>query len=249
MTSRIYYPHPLTLGDLITLDEPASRHLLIVLRLKTGETVQIFNGQGGAYLATIEDCKKKSALVRIKQFLAIDCESPLKIHLGQVISRGERMDFTVQKAVELGVHEITPLFSERCGVQLNSERAANRVEHWQKIAVSASEQCGRCYVPTVNLPQTLTHFLSHSSGNRFICSLAAGSNPLAELSRPVTELTLLVGPEGGFSSQEVQQAIQTGFQTLSLGPRVLRTETAALAAITVLQSYWGDLTRQFAQRS
>lgn len=203
--------------------------------------MQIFNGQGGAYLATLEDCKKKSAQVSINQFLAIDCESRLKIHLGQVISRGERMDFTVQKAVELGVHEITPLFSERCGVQLNAERASSRAQHWQNIAVSASEQCGRCRVPTVNPPQPLAHFLNHAEGNRLICSPSAGTNAIAELPQTITELTLLVGPEGGFSAVEVQQATLSGFHILALGPRVLRTETAALTAIAILQFHAGDL--------
>lgn len=239
---RIYFPHPLVPTQLITLDEPSSRHLLTVLRLKIGESLQIFNGEGGMYSARLQDCQKKLAVVQIKEFIAADCESPLKIHLGQAISRGERMDYTVQKSVELGVHSITPLFTERCGVQLNAERADNRRQHWQKIAVSASEQCGRCQVPEIANPQSLTDFFNQTTGLRFICSLSDTPQILPPLSTTISELTLLIGAEGGFSPPELHQAQQAGFIFLSLGPRILRTETAAVVAITLLQNRWGDLS-------
>lgn len=243
MTPRIYYPHPLTSSALITLDESASRHLLTVLRLKIGESLQIFNGAGAAYSAKLQACQKKLAVIAVGEFINGERESPLAIHLGQVISRGERMDFSVQKSVELGVHQITPLFSERCGVHLSAERAKNRVQHWQGIAISASEQSGRCRVSTVNQPQSLTHFLAQTSGHRFICSPFDSPQILPKLSGPITQITLLIGPEGGFSPQEILQAQQAGFYSLSLGPRILRTETAAVVAMTLLQSHWGDLAQ------
>lgn len=243
MTPRIYYPHTLTTAAAITLDESASRHLLTVLRLKIGEPLQIFNGLGGAYSATLQATQKNRAIVAIKDFIEDERESPLKIHLGQVISRGERMDFTVQKSVELGVNQITPLFSERCGVQFKDGRAENRLQHWQKIAISASEQCGRCRVPEINYPQSLADFFAQTANApyRFICSLFDAPQILPKLATPVTEIALLIGPEGGFTSQEVHLAQQAGFCALSLGPRILRTETAAITAITLLQHLWGDL--------
>lgn len=231
---RVYYPHPLKPGALITLDEQSSRHLLTVLRLKTGEPLQLFNGEGGAYCAHLQESQKKRAVIAVGEFIAVECESPLRIHLGQAISRGERMDYTVQKSVELGVNRITPLLTAR------AQRAGNRVSHWQKIAVSASEQCGRCRVPAVENPQSLTEFFAQAEGLRFICSLFNTPQILPEFAGPVTQITLLVGPEGGFSPEEIQQAQQAGFYPFSLGPRVLRTETAALVALTLLQSRWGD---------
>lgn len=243
MTPRIYYPHPLKAANLITLDESASRHLLTVLRLKIGEPLQIFNGQGGAYSAKLQATQKNRAIIEVGEFIANELESPLKIHLGQAISRGERMDFTVQKSVELGVNKITPLFSERCGVQLKDDRVENRVQHWQKIAIGASEQCGRCQVPEIAHPQSLTDFFTQTANDkyRFICSLFATPQILPELPAPVSRIILLIGPEGGFSPYEIEQAQQAGFYSLSLGPRILRTETAAIAAMTLFQHLWGDL--------
>jgi 16S rRNA (uracil1498-N3)-methyltransferase len=241
LAPRIYYPHPLKTNVLITLDESASRHLLMVLRLQIGEPLQIFNGEGGAYSATLHAVQKKLAVVALESWLDIERESPVSIHLGQAISRGERMDFTVQKSVELGVTEITPLFTERCGVQLNAERADNRVQHWRNVAISASEQCGRCRVPPVNRPQSLSDFLNQPLELGFICSPIDSAGNLPEPPATVARITLLIGPEGGFSPQEMQQARQAGFHPLSLGPRILRTETAAIVAMSLLQSRWGDL--------
>ena len=241
MTTRIYYPHLLKNNIIVTLDEQASRHLLTVLRLKIGEPLQIFNGEGGAYSAVLHAVAKKRAVVALGAWLDTERESPLSIHLGQAISRGERMDFSVQKSVELGVTEITPLFTERCGVQLTAERALNRVQHWRNIAVSASEQCGRCRVPSINRPQTLTDFCNLPFELGFICSPGDSAENLPDPPPIVNRITLLIGPEGGFSPQEIQQARQAGFHPQSLGPRTLRTETAAIVAISLLQSRWGDL--------
>ncbi len=238
---RVYSPQYLKIGLLINIDEAASRHLLTVLRLSIGDSLQIFNGEGGAYAARLQACQKKSAQIQIGEFLAIDRESPLKIHLGQAISRGERMDYTIQKSVELGVDKITPVFSERCGVQLKGERIENRVQHWQKIAISASEQSGRCHVPKIENPVSFDKFITEAKGWRFICNPENASS-LNDLSAKISEATLLIGPEGGFSAQEIQQACQSEFYSLSLGPRILRTETAAVVALTLLQNQWGDLS-------
>lgn len=238
---RIYYPHPLKTGLLATLDESSSRHLLTVLRLKIGAPLEIFNGQGGAYASVLHACQKKLAVIQTGEWLSTERESPLKIHLGQAISRGERMDYTVQKSVELGVHQITPLFTERCGVQLRVDRAENRVQHWQKIAISASEQCGRCQVPPIENPRSLTEFFAQTTGLRFICSPCDDLKIFPEYSKLISQITLLIGPEGGFSPPEIGQAQQAGFIPLSLGPRILRTETAAVVALTLLQNRWGDL--------
>lgn len=246
MTPRIYFPHPLKTSAQIELDESISRHLLTVLRLNIGETLQIFNGEGGAYLAVLKSIQRKHAIVELGEWIADEVESPLSIHLGQAISRGERMDYSVQKSVELGVTEITPLFAERCGVQLNKERQGNRLHHWQKIAISAAEQSGRCRVPIVNPPQNLIDFLASTTRIGFICTPKAGSRDLrcetmATLPDKLSAVTVLIGPEGGFSPQEIQQAERAGFHTLSLGSRILRTETAAVVAISLLQHRWGDV--------
>jgi len=241
MILRIFYPYSLQRGRLITLDEANSHHIFGVLRLNVGDPLQIFNGEGGAYSAILHSRQKKLAVLEIKEFLPIERESPLHIHLGQAISRGERMDFTVQKSVELGINRITPLFTQRCGVSFNASRAENRVQHWQKIAISASEQCGRCRVPLVDSPQSLESFLAEATGLKFICSVFETPPLLPSLDKPVANVTLLIGPEGGFSPQEIHQAQLAGFYPLSLGPRILRTETAAIVALTLLQSRCGDI--------
>lgn len=241
LTSRIYVSSPLRLGELITLNEAASHHLLTVLRKPIGADLQIFNGQGGFYKAYLHEIRKKCAVIFLKEWIDEERESPLQIHLGQGISRGERMDFAVQKSVELGVHAITPLITERCGVQLKAERSQNRVQHWQKIAISASEQCGRCRVPVISASQNFNEFLSHSADLKIICGFFETTPPIPNLIKAPCTINLLIGPEGGFSPVEMEQALQNDFIPFSLGPRILRTETAALIAITLLQARWGDL--------
>ncbi len=238
---RIFFSGSLSEDLLITLDESNSRHLLKVLRLRIGESLQLFNGLGGEYLAILTDTQKQHAIIKVKKYIVTENESPLKIHLGQAISRGERMDFAVQKSVELGVDCITPLITERCGVQLSTERISNRLQHWQKVAISASEQSGRCIVPQLLQPCEFASFLKQPTGRLcLICHPFIHSKVLPDLVG-VSKITLIIGPEGGFSEQEVMQAERTGFQTLFLGPRILRTETAAIAAITLLQTIGGDL--------
>ena len=239
---RIYQNSPFTIQNTFDLGDDAFGHIVRVLRLKNDDIVTLFNGQSDhEYSAKLVNVGKKSAQVEI-----IDCqekqnESPLNIHLGQGISRGDRMDFTLQKSVELGVNTITPLFTERCGVKLNKERLAKKVEQWQKIVVSACEQSGRCAVPIVNEPMFLQDWLEQQS-----CALKINLHPKAKhsiMSLPVENqrVRLLIGPEGGLSDKEISQAGAAEFVDVLLGPRILRTETAALTAITALQCRYGDL--------
>lgn len=243
-TARIFYPHEIILHSDLVLDKAASHHLSTVLRFQLGEKLIIFNGLGGAYLATLKAVNKKLTTVTIEKFLPEERESPLKIHLGQAVSRGERMDYAVQKAVELGASRITPLLTQHCQVALRKERLQNRVEHWKNIAISAAEQCGRSRVPEVHSIQMFAEFITHKETVGFICTLDH-STQMPAPTESVTQVSVLIGPEGGFSEKEIELAKAQGFLTLNLGPRTLRTETATAAAITLLQHTWGDMAGFF----
>ncbi len=234
---RIYLPAPLTNGNRLELGKQAAHHLLNVLRLKPGATLILFDGRGNACQATLEP----SAQVTVGQPIQEETESPLRIRLIQAISRGERMDHVIQKAVELGVDTIIPVSSQRSMVKLRGERAANRLRHWQGIIVSACEQCGRSRLPVLNSISTLDAALSEpEQGSRLVLD-PAGGNTLSNLSAPDSSVTLLIGPEGGLSADEIHQAERSGFTGVRLGPRTLRTETAAITVLSALQVLWGDL--------
>jgi 16S rRNA (uracil1498-N3)-methyltransferase len=241
---RIYQASQLNLNETVKLSDDSFGHLIRVLRLSTGDLVTLFNGTEAAqYQAKITEVSKKYANVEILDKVVIDNESPLNIHLGQGISRGDRMDFTLQKSVELGVNTITPLFTERCGVKLSGERLEKKRIQWQKIVISACEQSGRCFVPQVAQPLLLNDWLTQDTS-----ALKLNLHPKAEhsimglpLENAGNRVRLLIGPEGGLSDDEINQANQADFHDVLLGPRVLRTETAALTAITALQCRYGDL--------
>ncbi|MCG8673562.1 MAG: 16S rRNA (uracil(1498)-N(3))-methyltransferase [Pseudomonadales bacterium] len=238
---RIYQPQPIIVGNEIQLDENGSAHIGRVLRMQPGQAITIFNGEGGEYRATIEASTKKNVLVYIDSFLDDDKKSPLPIHLGQVISRGERMDYALQKSVELGVSEITPLFSMRCEVKLAGPRLEKRMQQWQQQIISACEQCGLNIPPTLNPPQVaLRWFEQIDQSLKWL--LHPGETPLHDLlaSERPESICLAIGPEGGFDEDEVSSAQQAGFQAVAIGPRVFRTETAPVAALSVLQHQWGD---------
>ena len=216
------------------------RHLN-VLRVKNTEEIVLFNGNGKAYPALPEVLEKRRASVRILREEATDNESPLNITLVQAVSAAERMDFTLQKSVELGVAEIRPVISERCVVRLSGERAERRVARWQEIVVSACEQSGRNIVPKV-LPLT-TYAQALQQLPQETTKLLMSLNRAQKLSdvRPQSgKVVFMVGPEGGWTEKEEQQAFDAGFQSVTLGKRVLRTETASLAAIAAMQTLWGD---------
>lgn len=234
--SRFFIDAPLTLGS-HALPETAAHYIGRVLRLSNGSAVQLFDGSGQEYLGELVEVGKKQVRVELRQQLTGQPESPLRIHLGQGLSRGERMDWAIQKATELGVAQITPLISERCEVRLNDERADKRLAHWRQIAISACEQCGRSVVPTIHSPQPLGDWLPVEAELKLVLHPVAA--PLASHARPRT-LAFLIGPEGGLSEHEVEQAQQAGFQAARLGPRVLRTETAPVVALSVAQQLWGD---------
>ncbi|TEW53631.1 16S rRNA (uracil(1498)-N(3))-methyltransferase [Psychromonas sp. RZ22] len=237
---RFYEPQPLAENTYIELSDDAVQHIR-VLRLSIGDQISLFNGQGGQYLAQLSEVQKRHCQAKIISFQETHNESPLHLHLGQVISRGDRMEFVIQKAVELGVNEITPLISERCGVKLNAERMAKKQQQWQKIAIAACEQSGRNLVPTIHPTQTLVEW---SEIDIDCCKLTL--HPRAKYSintlpSDINHVRLLIGPEGGLSDDEITLTESLNFTETLLGPRVLRTETAALTALTALQCRFGDL--------
>ena len=238
---RIYEPTPLGSGQTLALSEDGANHVGRVLRMQTGQELMLFNGQGGQYPATILEVGKKQVQVQLAELDPSEVESPLHIHLGQVISRGDKMEFTIQKSVELGVNTITPLFSERCGVKLSGERLDKKLEQWQKIAISACEQCGRNRVPEVRPAMELAAWLAEPTEELKLNLHPRAPYSINTLPEPHHGIRLLIGPEGGLSSDEIAQAREQGFADMLLGPRVLRTETAGLTAITALQCRFGDL--------
>ena len=240
---RIYTPQPLAPQQSLRLEPRASRHVLTVLRLKTGAPLMLFDGSGREFEARLDGAENHHARVSIAAEHAVHSESPLRITLVQGISRGERMDYTLQKAVELGVTEIIPVLTERSVVRLDAEQAVHKREHWQQLVIGACEQSGRVCVPPVGMPRPLNEVLSEPASAELSLLLhPAADAKLSALAAPVhNQLRLLVGPEGGLSATEIAAAQRAGFTVVQLGPRVLRTETAALVALSLLQTRWGDL--------
>ncbi len=241
--TRLYVEENLQQGESMRLEGDQAHYLGRVLRLEAGASFIVFNGTGGEFEARVERAERDTVWVRVGAFTPIERESPLDITLVQSISRGERMDFTVQKAVELGVRVIAPVTTERSTVRLDGARRSRRLEHWRGIVVNACQQCGRNRIPRVEDITSLDQWLKTASNlpaSRLVLSPrgALGANDL-ELDG---EVVLLVGPEGGLSQGELERLSQSGFQELSLGPRILRTETAAVAALTALQLKRGDLS-------
>lgn len=239
---RIYFPSPLQSGATVTLDKQAAQHVLRVLRLQPGDALALFNGwlvnnRYGEYQATLLDAK---GAVRIGEFVPRDTESPLTITLAQGISRGERMDYAVQKAAELGVTRIVPLVTECCVVKVQEERKEKRLAHWQGIATSACEQSGRVRVPDIAPPQTLGAWLPTVQATVKLVLDPLATLTLPQLAKPQGEITVLAGPEGGLSDTELAQAKQAGFVPVRLGPRILRTETVPAAALAAINTLWGD---------
>ncbi|MBW0278771.1 16S rRNA (uracil(1498)-N(3))-methyltransferase [Shewanella xiamenensis] len=238
---RIYQPQPLAVNQQLNLDEDGAAHIGKVLRMGSGEHISLFNGDGHDYLAEIVDSGKKSVTVKVLSCEANPSESPLNLHLGQVISRGDRMEFTIQKSVELGVNTITPLFSDRCGVKLNGERLEKKIQQWQKIVISACEQSGRSQVPIVRPAMELQQWCSEPTSALKLNLHPRAAHGINGLDLSHTRVRLLIGPEGGLSAEEIAMTETYQFTDVLLGPRVLRTETASLTAITALQLRFGDL--------
>jgi 16S rRNA (uracil1498-N3)-methyltransferase len=223
------------------LDEAPSRHLARVLRMGPGDAVTLFNGEGGEYRAVIRTLTRDSVRARVEAHVPIERESALHVGLAQVVSAGDLMDLTVQKAVELGVDWIQPLLERRGKVLLGGERSARRVAHWQRVVIAACEQCGRNRVPVVKPVLDLAEWLGTISDSQRGILLEPGSPlRLSQAGRPAGEIVLLAGAESGFAPDEVTLVQSRGFVAVSLGPRVLRTETAGLAALAAMQALWGD---------
>ena len=237
---RFFIENNLEIGDLVKLESDLSHYIGRVLRLTNNDLIFIFNNTGYEFQAKIQTVTKNCITVLISESTPDAQESPLRINLAQVIGKGEKMDLVIQKATELGVHSITPLYSERTVVKKVIDRSENKLEHWQKIAVAASGQCWRNFVPFINHPLSLDVWITQlTSTNKLILSTAQHTKRLKDLSIN-SEVTILIGPEGGFSQAELDLALMHNFTAISLGPRILRTETAGIAAISILQSLFGD---------
>ncbi|GAA0855780.1 16S rRNA (uracil(1498)-N(3))-methyltransferase [Aliiglaciecola litoralis] len=238
---RIYHPDLLIVDQTVDLTADAANHLASVLRLSDGHPIVLFNGDGNEYTAELTEVKKRSVTAMVDAKLELSVESPLPIHLGQGVSRGDRMDFAIQKAVELGVTEITPLLTDRCGVKLSKERWEKKHHQWFKLIVAACEQCGRNRLPKLNPCLPINEWVAQSTKQMRLTLHPQAAKSIKHLSLPMSGVRLLIGPEGGFTDAEVYATEEAGFQTVQMGPRVLRTETAAMAAIAVLQAIHGDL--------
>ncbi|MBX3662325.1 MAG: 16S rRNA (uracil(1498)-N(3))-methyltransferase [Burkholderiales bacterium] len=238
----MYFPDLIADHGRCRLSPAKSHHLAQVLRLEVGDPVELFDGQGTAHDAVITDCARGAVSLQVGARRNEQRESPLRVTLAQALSSGERMDYTIQKAVELGVSGIQPLLSERCVVRLSGERAEKKQAHWQGVVVAACEQCGRNVVPAVNRLLALRDWLMQpgpADGLRLLLAPGAETT-LGRLPRPAGAITVLAGPEGGLSPTELEDAVRAGFTPLRLGPRVLRTETAAVALLAAMQALWGD---------
>ena len=240
--NRILIPGPLAADTVVALPDNGAYHVTRVLRLRPGAAIAVFDGTGNEFRAELVHIDGDAASARIGAQVAGTAESPLKITLVQGISRSERMDWALQKATELGVQTIAPVATARSVVRLDDKQSAKKQTHWHNIVIAACEQCGRNVVPCVQAPVTLTQHLQaqRKEGMRLVLS-PTGPSSLAGLTSMSTKVELLIGPEGGLDDDEIERAQSAGFVPVRLGPRVLRTETAAVTALSVLQAMWGDL--------
>ena len=240
-SNRIYQDIPLQCNSEITLDAGATHHLTRVLRCRIDDRIELFNGDGHSYTANIQEISKRQTVVRIISQSPLEADPPLDIHLGLPLSKGQRMDFAMQKAVELGISAITPLVMEHTAVRLPEKRLQQKQQHWRQVIISACEQSGRCRLPLLHPTATLEVWAQQQIHYGIVLDPQADNN-LASLPAPAAEATLhlVCGPEGGLSNSEIEQLTQHHFIPVRLGPRVLRTETAPLAAISAIQILWGD---------
>jgi len=237
---RVFVDNSLLNGETLSLSKEASGYVSRVLRLRAGDSLHLFNNTGGYYCAEIINLGKRVSELKVGLHVDDDRESRLNITLAQGISRGQHMDITIQKSVELGVSRIVPIITEYSNVRLNQERTDQKLNHWKKICISACEQCGRNVLPEIMEPLTLTNWLEQDVQQQKILLNPEANKSLTKIPKS-TEIILLSGPEGGFSDFEIEQAMSKGYQSVQLGPRILRTETAGPTAIAICQSLWGDL--------
>lgn len=238
---RIYQEGRYELGETLSLSPAAVQHVALVMRMRIGEQITLFRGDNREFLATILQVQKREVIVRIEQVDTVNRESPRGIHLAQGISKGERMEWVIQKAVELGVTSITPILTERSVVRLDVERTAKKEAQWQSIAIHACEQCGRNQVPTIHPISLLEAWMQQCQTPVKWILHPEATQTLRDHHEIAGDMTVLIGPEGGFSAEEFHHACEEGFHPLRLGPRILRTETAAITAMSLLQATFGDL--------
>jgi len=240
--TRVHVDADLRSGSRLTVEGSAGNHIARVLRLRAGDTLTLFNGRGGEYGGSIDDIRRDTVLVSVLEHREVERESALQLVLAQGISRGERMDWVVQKATELGVARIVPVFTERSVVHLDDKQASRKLQHWRSIAIAACEQCGRNRVPEIGQPLGLYDLLQQRSSNQTALLLSPGAQlRLTDIPAADSGAIVLIGPEGGLADVEQEAAIRSGYRPVRLGPRVLRTETAAVCALTLLQQRFGDL--------
>jgi 16S rRNA (uracil1498-N3)-methyltransferase len=238
--TRVYVDTALSTGARCEIDGNAANHIMRVLRLRNGDELTVFDGGGGEYAARIDSIRKDTVLVDVRDHRALTRESPLHLTLAQGVSRGERMDLVIQKATELGVSLIVPILTERTVVKLDATQAERKLQHWKGIAIAACEQCGRNTLPTLEEPMSLREFVRNSPASETRVLLSPeGSLRIREIA-PATRVTVLIGPEGGLTQDEQGAAVKAGFERIRVGPRILRTETAAIAALATLQAHLGD---------
>ncbi|HYD97708.1 MAG TPA: 16S rRNA (uracil(1498)-N(3))-methyltransferase [Noviherbaspirillum sp.] len=239
---RFFYPGPLSVGATLALPEHLAHHVL-VLRLRAGDTLTLFNGEGGEYSATLLTMEKKHATAEVKAFSPREIELPYSLTLAQALPEGSKIDWIVEKAVELGVTAFQPIAAQRCVVRLSPERAEKKLAHWRSIVTAAAEQCGRNRLTQVGEPADFHEWVRQQNLHQRILLSPRAEQSLSDWARhhPAQAVALLIGPEGGFTAQEEEAANTHGVLTLSIGPRVLRTETAGLAAVAALNAVWGEI--------
>ena len=241
---RLFTDQPLTPGDQVVLEGTVARHLGNVLRARAGEQIALFNGDGREFAAKVLSVSKREVIVDIGAAATPQTESPVHTTLGLCLSKGDRFDWAIQKATELGVGTIAPLYSERVDFSIPQDRMEKRIAHWQQIAINACEQCGRVKVPSITPPQSLLSWVDNVSAEQkwvLHCADDTSASASAVTHGAPRDAALLIGPEGGLTDQECHAASAEGFQLLQLGPRVLRTETAPATALSVLSVFWGEM--------
>jgi 16S rRNA (uracil1498-N3)-methyltransferase len=238
--TRVYVDTALSTGARCEIDGNAFNHITRVLRLRGGDELTVFDGRGGEYAARIDSIRKDKVLIDVRDHRALTRESLLHLTLAQGVSRGERMDLVIQKATELGVSRMVPLLTERTVVKLDPTQAERKLRHWQGIVIAACEQCGRNTLPKLDEPIPLHEFVRNSSPTDTRVLLSPEGSTRVRALAPATHVTVLIGPEGGLTEDEQDSAVKAGFERVRLGPRILRTETAAIAALTTLQAHLGD---------
>jgi len=240
--ARVHVQPPLVQGSKVMLPDSVAYHLTKVLRMRAGALVIVFDGIGNEHYAEILSLDSKQVTIRIEEAIRGETESPLQITLVQGVSRAERMDWTLQKATELGVHAVAPVITSRSVVRLDDRQASKKLEHWQAVVVSACEQSGRRVIPAVHTPVRLHDYFTKSNPDNMRLVLDPDAMiALSSQTRPLKDVELLIGPEGGLDDDELQAAVMAGFTPVKLGPRILRTETASVVALSVMQALWGDL--------